>query len=62
MKWTALNALGGVSWLSGLEYAKGVDFPLSNIFASDEHRVTLGLMFAIFGLIILLWANIRSPA
>ena len=62
MKWTVLNALGGLSWLAGLEYAKGADFPLGTILVSDDHRLAVGLTCGLFGLLLLLWANIRSPA
>jgi hypothetical protein len=62
MKWTVLNALGGLSWLAGLEYAKGADLPLGAVFVSDDHRFLFGVTCGLFGLLLLLWANIRTPA
>ncbi len=62
MQWIVLNALGGLAWLAGLEYAKGADFPFGTFLVSDDHRFAFGLACGVTGLLLLLWANIRSPA
>lgn len=62
MKWTVLNALGGLAWLIGLSYAKGVNFPVGTIVAGDDHRLVIGALVGLAGLTLLLWANFRSPA
>lgn len=60
MKWTALNALGGLAWLAGLTIAKGANFPDGNIFFGDDHRMIFGVTFGLAGLALLLWTNFRS--
>ena len=62
MKWTVLNALGGLAWLAGLEYAKGATLPIGGIVVGDDHRILIGMLLGLSGLCLLLWANIRSPA
>ena len=62
MKWTVLNALGGLSWLAGLSYARGASLPVGDYFVADDYRFTVGLVLGLTGLLLLLWTNFRTPA
>lgn len=62
MKWTVLNALGGLAWLAGLAYAKGASLPVGNILAADDHRLLVGMILGLTGVALLVWGNLRSPA
>jgi hypothetical protein len=62
MRWTLVNALGGLTWLAGLSFAKGAAFPNSEFLAFGDHRMAVGLSFGLAGLALLLWANIRNAA
>ena len=62
MKWSLLNALGGLAWLGGLEVAKGTSFPIANIPLAEDHRLLYGMAMGLVGLMVLVWANLRSPA
>lgn len=60
MKWTALNALGGVVWLAGLSIAKGASLPGGTLLFGDDHRLVFGLTLGTAGLALLLWTNFRN--
>lgn len=62
MKWTVLNALGGLVWLAGLSFAKGVTLPDVGLFSVGDHRFVVGIGFGMAGLLVLLWTNIRNTA
>jgi hypothetical protein len=62
MKWTVLNALGGLTWLAGLSFAKGATLPDGGFVSVGDHRVLVGFGFGLVGLLLLLWTNLRSTA
>ena len=62
MKWTVLNALGGLTWLAGLSFAKGATLLDGDLFSVGDHRVLVGISFGLAGLALLLWTNLRSAA
>lgn len=62
MKWTVLNAFGGLIWLAGLSFAKGATLPDGDLLSVGDHRVLIGISFGLAGLLVLLWTNFRSTA
>lgn len=60
MKWFALNALGGFAWLVGLFVAKTAAFPTGNIFLAPDAHLLTGLSMGALGLVVLMWANLRT--
>jgi hypothetical protein len=60
MKWTVLNAFGGLTWLAGLSFAKGATLPDGGLFSVGDHRLLVGICFGLAGLSVLLWTNLRS--
>ena len=61
MRWTVLNALGGLAWLAGVDCARGTGGPAGG-FVSSEHHVFVGATIGAMGLIVLLWANLRNAS
>ena len=62
MRWTALNALGGLAWLAGIVYAKGSEGPAASYLSPDGHNLAIGALMGAAGLGLLLWANFRTAA
>lgn len=60
MKWTVLNVLGALIWLSGLSIAKGMTFPDSVLTAVGDNRFEVGMGLGLVGIAFLLWTNLRS--
>jgi len=61
MRWTVLNAFGGLAWLAGLECARGAGSP-AGMLVSNEHHVLVGATVGAMGLVVLLWANLRNAS
>ncbi len=59
MRWTVLNALGGLAWLAGIIYAKGAE---GAALGSNDHHLVIGASIGIVGLAVLLWANLKTTA
>ena len=60
MKWSVLNAFGGLFWLAGLSLAKGSVLPANIDYSVGDHRLLVGLSFGMVGLAVLLWTNLRT--
>ena len=61
MRWTVLNGLGAAAWLAGLTYAKGIG-GLSDPYAANDHHLLVGACIGAMGLVVLVWANLRSAS
>ena len=62
MRWTVLNALGGLAWLAGIVYAKGAQGPAASYVSADGHNLAIGALIGAAGLVLLVWANFRTAA
>ncbi len=59
MRWMAWNIFGGLLWLSGLAYAKGLGFAGA---AVDGRQAAAGLGVGVVGLLLLMWVNLLDAS
>lgn len=62
MRWVASNLLGCVFWLIGLALATGSTVLPSGLVEGINHRLLIGALLGLGGLMILLWANFLDTA
>ncbi len=62
MRWMAWNVVGGLLWLAGLAYARGVSLVGLVGAGVDGRHVAAGLGVGAVGLFLLMWANLLDAA
>lgn len=58
MKWTALNGIGALFWLTGLYLALGVSHSATWGAWLPSNSLQIGGVFGLVGLVTLVWANL----
>ena len=62
MRWSVLNAFGGLCWVAGLCYAKGQGSSVAALLPDTDHHLLIGAVMGSAGLLVLLWSNLRNTA